>query len=75
MSTPLYTQEDLDAVKAAVIKLSTGKRTVEVNISGGEKITYSQVDLPDLRILLNEINASVNPATIQRLQLIPTKGL
>lgn len=58
----MWTTTDRDAVKQAVVDLATGKRKVRVSYSsdaGGGTVEYGQADLPQLRTLLAEMNASV----------------
>ena len=56
-----YTQADLDNVERAIIDLATGTRTVKVVIAG-DVFEYSQITLPQLRELRNEIAAEVSAA-------------
>jgi len=59
--TPLWTVADRDAVKAAVIDLATGKRKARVVYAGppSREVDYTPADLPQLRLLLAEIDAAV----------------
>lgn len=59
--TPLWTIADRDAVKAAVIDLATGKRKAKVVYAGppSREVDYTPADLPQLRLLLAEIDAAV----------------
>jgi hypothetical protein len=56
-----YTQADLDAVKTAIIKLSTGQMPIMVVF--GNKTVQRFSDLEQLRALLAVIEADVAAAT------------
>lgn len=61
----LWTVEDRDRIKAAVLELATGARVVTVNYSGppSRSVTYHTADLPQLRSLLAEAEADVASAS------------
>lgn len=52
-----WTQADADAVRAAVLALATGTRTVTVSYSGppSRSETYGVAQLGELRALLTEV--------------------
>ncbi|MGH9895092.1 MAG: gpW family head-tail joining protein [bacterium] len=49
-----YTQVDLDAVRAARLKLAAGDRVVTVTV-GGQTTEYAQVNISDLHALARMI--------------------
>lgn len=58
-----WTQADADAVKAAIVELATGKRTVSISFTGmGRAQTFGIVQLPELEALLTRIERSLSGA-------------
>ncbi len=55
-----YTQADLELIKAAILKLATGTRTVEVKIRN-KTIRYGEVDLQKLRDLESSMSQGLKP--------------
>ena len=57
-------QADADQVRAAIVALATGKRTVTVTYAGPPErsITYGQAQLGELRALLSEMDRSAGGA-------------
>ncbi len=71
----LYTREDLENVKAAVMALATGERVVKYSFKG-RTMEKGQADLPQLRTLLSEIQSDLKTSQGGRTILISTsKGL
>lgn len=59
----VFTIEDRDAVKLALIELATGARKVSVKLktgTGDREFTYGQANISDLESLLARIDASVS---------------
>jgi hypothetical protein len=58
----IWTQEDIDALKAAILALATGTAVQTVTFGGPPErtVTYQQVQLPELRSLLAEVSGAVN---------------
>lgn len=78
----LWTQDDLQAVKQAILDLSTGKRVAEVEYSGSngttKKAKYTEADLPSLRRLFGEIRselAAADGSGAGCVSTVTTKGL
>lgn len=73
-----YTADDAAAVRAAIVALATGQRETTVRY-GDFETRYSEVDLPKLRALLSEIEASVSAATggsrIRQIRMSTNRGL
>lgn len=59
-----WAQEDVDAVKAAIIALVSGKRAVSVSFTGppARTVSYQAVELDKLRAILAEMERSVSGA-------------
>lgn len=77
-SVMAWTQEDVDAVKAAILKLATGERVVTVSYAGppARSVTYHATDLASLRTLYSEMQGAVTAATGSSYRLVTTrKGL
>lgn len=64
-----WTQSELDQVKAAVLALATGTRTVSISYAGppARSETYGIVDLGSLRALLAEMTRELGTGTTYRL--------
>lgn len=64
-----WTQDDADAVRAAIRKLAIGKRVVSVLFSGPPQrnVSYQMVELPTLRALLAEITRELGGGATYRL--------
>ncbi|WP_444885986.1 hypothetical protein [Microbulbifer sp. PSTR4-B] len=61
----LWTPEDLQAVKDAIMKLVSGKRAVTIKFSGGnttKEASYAPADLPQLKRLHSEIRRELQRA-------------
>lgn len=60
-----WTQADVDAVKAAIVDLASGKRVVTVSYAGppARSVTYGAADLEALRNLHSEMERSVSGKT------------
>lgn len=56
-----YTQTDLNNVERAIIDLATNRRPVKFVIDG-EVVQYNIVELPQLRVLRNEIASELEAA-------------
>lgn len=56
-----WTTADRDAVKAAIVALATGARTVSVTLAD-RTVTYQQADLEELRQILAMIEADIAAA-------------
>lgn len=69
MADSIWTAADRDAIKAAVLDLATGKRTVTVSYAGppARSVTYGIADLPALEALLAKVNAAVTGGATYRL--------
>ena len=59
-----YTSTDLANIEAAILALATGTRIVSVSY-GDKQITYSQSDLPQLKILKSDIQASLGTVPLR----------
>lgn len=68
-----WSQADIDAVRAAVVALATGKRTVSLSYAG-RSVTYGTADLPDLEELLAKMERSASSSPMYRLAKT-SKGL
>ncbi len=70
-----YTQEDLDAVNAAIVQLASGKTRVRVTYDGATT-EYAQQDLDKLRSLRNDIRTELHRASRPpRFRIRTSKGL
>ena len=72
-----YTSDDLTSVETAIRNLIAGRRVASVTI-GGETVQYSQVDLPQLRAIRDEIKGDVAEADgseISSFYVVGSKGL
>lgn len=61
----IFTVEDRDKIKIALMELAGGARTVTVNLksaSGDRDITYGQANIRDLEGLLARVNANLSGA-------------
>lgn len=59
----IYTQDDLIAIKQAIIDLVTGVKVVKINFDNGtgrRDFTYQSVDLPQLRALKQEVESELS---------------
>lgn len=58
----LWTQSDIDALKAAILALATGTRVQEVSYSGppARTVTYHASDLGQMRALLASMQPDVD---------------
>jgi len=74
-----YTQDDLAAVRAAIVKLATGQMRVTVSFSsaaGSRTVTYKSANLDELRKLEQEIADDLEPKPRSRTILTRArKGL
>lgn len=59
-----WTQEDVDKLRAALLKLASGEavQTVSYNGPPARSVTYQQANLPDLWRTLATVQAEVNAA-------------
>lgn len=57
-----WTQQDADAVRAAIVKLATGAQVVTVSYAGppARSVTYAVAQLPELRSLLAEMERATS---------------
>lgn len=64
----MWTAEDRDRLKAAVLALATGQQVVTVNYSGppARSVTYNAPDLTKVRELLAQVEAAVASAANRR---------
>jgi hypothetical protein len=64
-----WTTDEVAQVRAAVLALATGARTVTVNYAGppARSITYATAELDELRKLLSQMERSTNSAPRSRL--------
>ncbi len=60
-----WTQADVDQVRAAILALASGTRTVSVSYAGppARSVTYGIANLSELRALLSEMQAGVTGGT------------
>lgn len=63
-----WTQEERDAVRAAVVKLATGERVVSISFAGppAQTIAYAAAELDKLRAFLAEMERSVSGSPAYR---------
>lgn len=68
-SSMAWTQQDADAVRAAVVDLAIGKRVAKVVYAGppSREVDYVAADLPALRALLADMNRSLTTGPTYRL--------
>ncbi len=68
MADTIWTAEDVETLKAAVLALASGQSVVSVNYAGppARSVTYQQLDLSKLRSLLAEVSAAVNTGQTYR---------
>lgn len=59
-----WTQEDIDKLKAAILRLASGEAVQVVSYNGppARSVTYQQMNLKEMRELLASIQAEVNAA-------------
>ena len=69
-----YTQDDLDAVNAAIRQIIEGKRRVSVSVAG-RSVDYQSTDLDKLRALRSEIVREVNRGSNRSVLVKSRKGL
>lgn len=73
-----YTEADATAVRAAIVKLAAGERSTMVRY-GEFSEQYAEVDLPKLRALLAEIEASVaaglGTPRVRQVRMTTARGL
>ncbi len=64
-SSMAWTAEEVAQVRAAILALATGTRTVSISYAGppARSETYAEADLPELRKLLAEMERSATGAT------------
>ncbi|ODN41175.1 gpW family head-tail joining protein [Piscirickettsia litoralis] len=55
----MYTQQNIDDVRQAIIDLATGKRTTSVSFNG-TTVNYATADLPKLELLLSKMCQQVS---------------
>lgn len=57
----IWTQEDVDKLKAAVLALAVGEAVMTVKYSGppAREVTYKSADLADMKALLAEARSEV----------------
>lgn len=71
-----WTETDLETVRAAKLKLATGKSVVRVTLSSGKTIEYGRADLRSLQVLESEIRSELDTSTSGACVLTHTsKGL
>lgn len=71
----IFTQTDVDSIKAALLALATGQRVVSATVNG-KRIDYGQADVPQLTKLLSVMEASLSTSKASRTYLMETsKGL
>lgn len=65
MAETLWTDADIDKLKAAILALGTGTSVLTVRYSGppAREVTYQQQDLASMRDLLAFVRAEVRAAT------------
>lgn len=54
-----FTREQLQAVEAAIVALSTGERVVEVRFGANEVTRYATAELPQLISLRDRMKAEI----------------
>lgn len=72
-----YTQTDLENIQRAILDLATGERVTEIRVDG-ILTRYAEADLPALKQLRSEIQASLTQTNLlgKQYRLIQTsKGL
>lgn len=64
-----FTQADADAVRAAIVELAIGKRTVSISFAGppARSRTFALVELDDLRSMLADIERQLGNGASYRL--------
>jgi hypothetical protein len=65
-----YTQDDLDAVKNAIVDLATGKRVVSITVDG-RTTQWQQVDIDKLKALRDEITEELGQSSPRPLRIRP----
>jgi hypothetical protein len=65
VSDPLWTQQDIDTLRAAVVALASGAAVQTVSYAGppARTVTYQPINLPAMRSLLAEMVASVRDSS------------
>ena len=58
-----WTQEDYDNVKQAYLDLMLGKRVVEIEAAGKQRV-FQRADAADLKALMEEMVASLGTSTV-----------
>lgn len=68
MAEPIWSEEDIATLKAAILALASGEKVQTVKYSGppAREVTYHAVNLPDMRALLTEIVREVRGTTTYR---------
>jgi hypothetical protein len=66
--TPIWSQADVDQLKAAVLALGSGQGVQTVTYSGppARTVVYQPADLPKMQSLLAQVNAAVRDAAGDR---------
>lgn len=75
-----YTQEDLDQIEAAMVRLGKGEQVVSVRMSTGRVTQYQPADLGTMRSLVRMIRRQINSATgnprpRRTINVVTSKGL
>ena len=65
----VWTEADIEALKAAVLAIASGTRVVQVSYAGppARSVTYQAADLAALRSLLSEVAGSAASGPSYRL--------
>ncbi len=69
MAVTTWTQSDVDALRAAILKLATGQRVVSVSYGGppARTVSYQLGDLEQMRALLSEAQRAAGGGATYRL--------
>lgn len=68
MADPIWSEEDIATLKAAILALASGEKVQTVRYSGppAREMTYHPVQLPEMRKLLDSIVREVRGTTTYR---------
>jgi hypothetical protein len=68
MAEPIWSEEDIAQLKAAILELASGEKVKTVRYGGPppREVDYHQIDLPDMRALLADIVREVRGTTTYR---------
>lgn len=76
MATPLWSEEDIAKLRAAIVALASGEKVQSVTYAGppSRQVVYHATDLAEMRSLLTEMVREVRPAVVSSRRAAFSKG-